>query len=382
MALNETQQAVEAINRATSILVVSRAHPTPDAVASVTACAAFLRGLGKTVEMLIPGFEPEKAPGFLHGAEQITGELGPMRNLRISVDLSKVPLHEFSYDVQGDTLEITLIPKKGEWKPEHISHTHDHDRFDVIIAVDCPDLQSLGELTKTHSELLHRIPIINIDAAPENEHWGQINIVDLSAVATTEILHSFFEPWKASVDPDLATCLLTGIISKTRSFQHGNVTPQVLAKTSALIECGADREKIMRGLWRTKKTKALRLWGTVLSRLDFDEVTQFAWSKIRAEDFLNTSTTPHELEAMLDTLLLHAPDAKVIALVFQEKEAEELRVILHTKPPFSARELAGILGGDGTKYRADMAIQGTTQITDADEKVIVPLQKHLRALTK
>ena len=114
MALNEKQQAFEAINRAKSILIVSCEHPTPDTIASVSACLQYLTKEGKRICAVIPGFDEAKSPSFLPNTKKIQSDIGGLRSLRISLDISQTPLEEFSYDVRENKLEITIIPKKGE----------------------------------------------------------------------------------------------------------------------------------------------------------------------------------------------------------------------------------------------------------------------------
>lgn len=261
MALNDFQQAFEAVSRATSILIVARANSAPDTIACVTACLHFLDAIGKHPEAVVPGFHRKTAPDFLPHLDEIRSELGAFRNLRLIVDVSRVPLQEFFYDVRDGKLDITLVPKHGAWTPDDLSHEHDRDRCDLIVALDCPDNASLGDIAETHGDLLHRIPVLNIDANPSNERWGTYNLVDATAATTAEILLRLFEAWDGDVrDPIFATALLAGIMAKTNSFRTPSVTPDTLATTAKLVAAGGDRDTVVRGLWRTKDVPTLQLW--------------------------------------------------------------------------------------------------------------------------
>ena len=65
----------------------------------------------------------------------------------------------------------------------------------------------------------------------------------------------------------MATALLAGMIAATNSFQSPQVTPQTLELASQLIVRGADRQKVIESLYRTKDIDTLKNWGKVLSRL-------------------------------------------------------------------------------------------------------------------
>ena len=68
------------------------------------------------------------------------------------------------------------------------------------------------------------------------------------------------------VDEDIATCLLAGLIAKTKSFKTQNITPQSLAISSQLLAMGAKREEIVNKLYRSRSLNVLKLWGRVLAR--------------------------------------------------------------------------------------------------------------------
>lgn len=379
MALNPTQQAQELIAQASRILVATRDHATTDALAAAVACHGYLKKIGKQTDVVVPNFDRKTAPSFLRGADEVRGTMGAMRAFHIALDVTKTPLGELMYDVRDGKLEITVVPKEKEWHPNDVSFKHGEDRYDLVIALDCPDMASLGPLAREHADFLYRTHVINIDCSPANEHWGQVNLVDLNAVSTTEILFNLLESWNRNlIDEDLATALLSGMIAKTRSFKTPNVTPKTLATSSALIAMGARREDIVNGLWRTRSVATLKLWGRALARLEQDRDTGLVWTVLSHQDFIAAGADPAALEDVIDELVSYAPEAKTVALIYEPNAGRGVCVSLASTPPRSAAELGRPLGLSGTRDRATGCLTGTT-LLEASKTVIERLRETLKA---
>ncbi|MCI0479495.1 hypothetical protein L0Y59_03040, partial [Candidatus Uhrbacteria bacterium] len=133
MSLTPERQAIEQIRRAQRILVVTREHASLDALASVAACSLFLTKMGKAFDAVVPGFEKGSAPEFLRGLENVTGSVGAMRSARITLDVSRAPIGELMYDVRDGKLEMTLVPKRGEWSAKDLAFSHGEDRYDLVL---------------------------------------------------------------------------------------------------------------------------------------------------------------------------------------------------------------------------------------------------------
>lgn len=382
MTLTPEQQALEHVTRAKRILVITKEHATNDAVAAALAMSLFLKKMGKEADVVVPGFDKTKAPAFLPHLDTIKPAAGAMRAFLLTLDVSNVPLGELLYDVRDKKLEMTIVPKAGEWSPKDLSFKHGEDRYDLVITVDAPDMRSLGKLATDHADFLYRTTIVNIDRDPANEHWGQINIVDLNAVATTEVLFGLFEKWNRNlINDELATALLAGMISKTSSFRAQNVTPKTLAAASQLVAMGARREEIVHGLWRTRSVPTLKIWGRALSRLEQDRELGLVWTILTKQDFIETGSTDAALEGMVHELVAYAPDAKVVALIF-EPPTGAVCVSLYVNPPLSAAELARPFGASGNRDRAVFRLPENQSLLEGMKTTIAKLKETLKTVKK
>jgi phosphoesterase RecJ-like protein len=380
MALNPAQQAQELVSRASRILVVTREHASTDALAAAVGCGLFLKKFGKQVDVVVPGFNAKEAPAFLK-TDDVRAHAGAMRAFHMTLDVSQTPLGELMYDVKDGKLEITVVPKEKEWRVNDLSFKNGHDRYDLVIALDAADQASLGPLAREQADFLYRTHVINVDCGTTNEHWGQVNLVDMNAVSTSEILFRLFESWNRNlIDEPIATALLAGMIAKTRSFRTPNVTPKTLSISSSLISMGARREDIVNGLWRTRSIPTLKLWGRALARLEQDKEAAFVWSVLSQQDFIQSGIGADSLDDVIDELLVYAPEAKTVALIYESEPGKGICVTLACQPPRSAAELGRPFGANGTRERAAACLTNTTLI-EAAKTVTDRVRESIKAIT-
>lgn len=357
MAFKPEQQAVELIGRAKNILVTTRDNASTDSLASAIALGMVLKKLNKTFDLVVPGYDAANHPSYLPKFE-VSGKPGAMRAFHISLDVRQVPLSELLYDVKDGKLEITLVPKHGDWMPKDVAFKHGDDRYDLIIALDSPDMSSLGDIAKNQADFIYRTTIINIDHNSANESWGQVNLVDLNAVSTSEVLFTFLQGWnKSFIDEPTATSLLAGMIAKTKSFRTPNVTPNTLKTSSELVSLGAKRGEIVAGLWRTQSISNLKLWGRILSRLEQDRELGLVWSVLNETDFIEAGAKPDAIDGVVDELISYAPEAKTVLLAVQK--ADGLHVNIFAQAPRSAADIARVFEGVGTRERATFVYRET-----------------------
>ena len=94
--------------------------------------------------------------------------------------------------------------------------------FDLVITLDCSDLERLGHLAQIRR--FGDSPLLNIDHHLTNLNFGDVNLVDAYASSTAEIVFRLLEYMAVPLDTAIATGLLTGIVTDTRGFRTSNVT--------------------------------------------------------------------------------------------------------------------------------------------------------------
>jgi len=372
--LNENEQIKQLIENKKNILIVFGEPTNGDAIGSAVALALFLEKMGKRIDIVSDDFNLPNNFKFLNKAKEIKSGFDFLQKFVISVDINKTGLQELSYDVKDNKLRIFITPKQSFLNRENIRTAQSDFKYDLIFVVDTPDLESLGNIYDNNTELFYQKPIINIDHKSSNENFGQINLIDITHTSTAEsIYHLIKEIGPEQINQEIATSLLTGIISKTRSFKSQNIKPQTLNTASELINLGAERERIVQNLYRTKTIATLKLWGSVLSHLQNDNNLNLAWSVITRDDFIRSNSTPEDLSNIIEELLSNSPQIKLLVLLYEKNE--QIHVILDTNKEYNALELLRPFGQvNGDKQQARTILENTN-LKQAEEKIIETIKK-------
>ncbi len=377
MALQAHEQFLAALERAERPLIVLPEQADIDHFVSAFGVAALLAKLQKPVDIATSGGTAPKALNFLGAKVDIRGDLPNIRKLTISVDAKTAKVDELSYDIKDETLHIHLLPKSGHWKPEDVEVKTDHYRYDIVISVGASDFESLGELYRLYADFFFQVPIINIDYASANEHFGQMNLVDINAVSISEVCHDLFKRIDASlIDEEVATYFLTGMIFKTKSFRSDRVTPKTLQVASDLIAQGARRDDIVENLYKTRTIETLRLWGRALARLKSSHAGSLVWTLLTRQDFVNAGTNESSIENVVEELMMSSPNAK-IGVLFYERKNGTINAMVHAIRPHDALYLGAPFRAIGTREEARLKLTDE-DILVAEKNVISHIKKQMR----
>ncbi|MFA6514189.1 MAG: hypothetical protein WCT50_02790 [Patescibacteria group bacterium] len=314
------QQVFKQIEKAKNILLVFSMDWEGDSVAASLSLFTYLKNINKEVD--ITAVKPERIVAnlsFLPGFREIKNNLDHLRRFIVSLDISKTKVSQIKYIVENDQLNFIVSPQDGWFEPQDVSSKAGEFKYDLIISVGVDDLESLGNIYDQNVEFFYKTPIINISCRAANEEFGQINLIDLNSVSTSEIIYNLLQTnTEKSITEDIATGLLGGIIIKTRNFRTGNLTPRTLMITSELISLGARREEIINRLYRSRQISDLKLWGKILSNLHLEDGDDLAWSWLSQTDIKDHEVEEEILKDMIDELMSNLPDTKIILILIEK----------------------------------------------------------------
>jgi len=379
MELSPKQQIVEALKGSENILVLTHRNPDGDAIGSLVAFSLALKKLGKNA-LIICQDEVPAVFSYLPTGE-ISKELKGKRDFIISLDVSKTPAEKFLYKVEDGKINFIITPKAGEFSPEMVSFPGGKFKSDLIVVLDSSDLERLGKPYEENPELFFETPIVNIDHHAGNDHFGKINLVDLTATSTAEILVSIFEALSGDtslLSKEIATALLTGIITDTNSFQNQNTTPKSLTVAAQLVAAEADREEIIRRIYKTRTLPTLRLWGKVLSNIHDETNYRFIWSAIKKEDFLTIGATPEDADGVIDDLLKTTTGVDFVLLLIEKTDGVHGSLRSVAKG-IDVAEIAKIFAGGGHALAAGFIVDNSDPAMNID-KVIGLIRDHQKKM--
>lgn len=375
MALNESEQIVKAIKESKQILIAFPKNYSTDAVASAMALYLILKKQDKLVDVVCDGFNLPDNLKFLPEVKQIKSSLKNLQKFVINVDNQNGEIEDFSYNLENGQLKIFITPKSGTFTPEDVTSKNSDYKYDLIFTLDAPDLESLGAIYQKYTSFFYNTTIINIDHKPENEHFGQINITNMNSVATAGVVFRLINTIDISLlDSDVATCILTGMIAKTKSFKTPNVTPQSLQVASKLLEAGADKDSVIKNLYRSRNIGTMNLWGRALARLKSDQGSKLVWTMLSDNDFVEAKANKEDLPDIIDELISFIPGIEVVVLIYQL--SGKVNVIINTLKTHNALYLASKFKPEGTKNSASFIIEGKA-LKESEEEVTSEIKKKL-----
>lgn len=373
--LDTAAQLIKLVDDCQHPLIVFGAGKNDDTAAAALALRQYLGARGKKAEVASHGFGAPSHLAFLDGVKDIRPELSHLHKFTIKVDVSKTKLETLSYDVKDGWLSVHLTPRQGAITKNNLRTLQTGYKYDLIFVLGAVDLEILGDIYFNNTDLFYRTPIVNMDNRPGNEHYGALNLVDLTATSVSEIVFRTFEQAGASTDAKIATAILAGMIANTRSFKTPNVTPATLNLAGKLMDLGADRENIIRHLYRTKSINTLKLWGRALSVLQTDREAGLVWTTITRDDFIRSGTDKSDLNDLVIELIANSPEARIILVLFEDdSEQNKIRGLLTTDKNFDALELAKSFSPSGTKRAAEFAMLNQT-LKLAEEKAVSEIKR-------
>jgi len=233
------------------------------------------------------------------------------------------------------------------------------ETFDLVISLDSSDLKRLGHFPQIPT--FGSVPLLNIDHHLTNLSFGTVNLVDPHASSAAEVVLRLLEYMAVPLDADVATSLLTGIVTDTRGFRTSNVTIQVMEATVQLMQAGASLPYITHNGLNRRPTAVILLWRTALTLLHIED--RVIWTSIplamrRAVGYAGNG------DAGLVSFLVSADDADVAA-VFVEGEDGRVEVGLRAVPGFDVAQVALQLGGGGHALAAGCTLPGPLEEAQA-----------------
>lgn len=229
------------------------------------------------------------------------------------------------------------------------------ETFDAVVFMECSSPDRAGVL----AEKAAGIPLwVNIDHHLSNTGFGHLVLLDVDAGAVAEVVYPVVRTLHPSIDRDIATCLLTALLTDTGSFHYASVTPQSFLLAADLIRAGASPTTVYAEVYENRSAASLRLLGAALSGLALAEGGRVAWTSVTQAMLRDTGATMEESEGIVGTL--RSIRGVQAALLFKE-EPEGIRVSLRAQGGIRANVIAETFGGGGHAAAAGFTVRGSLE---------------------
>lgn len=377
MGINFTEQLKRILSESKNVLILLPQNPDGDAIGSGWSFYFFLKEKGIDVTLAVDDPQNNKSKfSFLPRPEKLEANVLCSREFILSFNTAFNKITNVRTEKLENETRIYITPEHGSIDPRDFSFIPAKFKYDLAICLSAPDKESFGKIFEENPDIFYEIPIVNIDNHNNNDNFGQINIVDITASSTSEMLFSILEEVGGRpINKDIAKCLLTGVISATNSFQNNKTTPKSLQLSSQLMQMGADQQEIIRHLYKTHPFSVLKLWGIVMSKLKWNEELKLVWSLISVEDFVQSRSEPKDIPFILDRIQSSYESGKNF-MVLYNKSATSIKGVAKFSNPEAFRNNPNFENGKITGNLIEFEINNAT-IHEAETKILEEIKNKL-----
>jgi hypothetical protein len=237
------QEITDRIKQVTNILVAVPADPTIDQLSAALALTVALDAAGKHSTAVFSGQIPN-VMSFLKPEQTFENNVHSLRDFIISLNRDKADKLRFARD--GEIVKIYITPYKSTITSQDLSYGEGDFNVEMVLAIGVTKKEDLDSVIVAHGKILHEATVATINTGSVASQLGSINWSDptmtSSSAMITQLLGTLDIP--GSVNEQVATALLTGIVSDTNRFSNPNTTPQVMELAAKLMQLGANNQLI------------------------------------------------------------------------------------------------------------------------------------------
>jgi phosphoesterase RecJ-like protein len=264
--VTDTEQVLAELRGAERFLLTTHEGPDGDALGSLLAMQAMLTQLGKDSVMFLAAKE-----------------------FPLPVEYRFLPLEEVFHEPPADVVDRTLV------------------------FLDC------GNIDRMPVDFLQRpdAHLVNIDHHHDNTRFGTVNLVDVEASCTAEIVYGLAKELEVEITPEIASALYVGLVTDTGRFMYGNTGPASHRMAAELIEAGVDVHDTYQRLYERVPIEKLQLISRALAGVQRFDDGRLAVAYISAEDYAAANADEVLTEGIID--FVRSLEGAQVAAVIRDK---------------------------------------------------------------
>ena len=269
---------------------------------------------------------------------------------------SLLALHEILTQIGKDSVMFLAekeFPLPVEYRflaLQEVFHEPPVDLADrTIVFLDCGNIDRMPV-----TWLRDGMRILNIDHHHDNTRFGDIDLVDVDASCTAEIVFEISARLGATTTPSIAQALYVGLVTDTGMFMYENTDARTHRVAAQLIEAGVEVNETFRRLYERVPEEKLRLIARALGRIDRRLGGAISMTYISAEDYKATGSDETMTEGIID--FVRGIEGTSVAAVVRDKpdsQREARKVSLRsTDGSVDVSLIARKMGGGGHRRAA------------------------------
>ena len=143
---------------------------------------------------------------------------------------------------------------------------------------------------------------INIDHHHDNTLFGDVNLVEVDASSTAEIVYELAALLGARITPEMASALYVGLVTDTGKFMYENTNARTHRIAADLIDAGVQVDETYRRLYEHVPIEKLRLLSRALDGIQYHCDDRLVLAYIGAADYEASGASEEMTEGIIDHL--------------------------------------------------------------------------------
>lgn len=208
---------------------------------------------------------------------------------------------------------------------------------------------------------------ILIDHHLEPEPFADLNFVDASAPATSEILYKLLSSIDQNgITQEVAEGLYAGIMTDSGSFKFPLTTSETHRITAELLDRGVQPYEVFQHIYESGNLGTIHLLGKALESITLHHHNTVAIMMISRSVFEETQTKESDVDNLTQYIL--TIKGVLVGIVFVELETC-VKISFRSKGEIPVNEAAKLYGGGGHKNAAGARIKNCT-LSEAQQEVL------------
>ena len=243
------EKVAEKIQRGANILIALSKDPNLDEISAAIALAIVLDQQKKHVTAIYSGKTPN-ALEFLKPEDTFEKDTSSLQDFIIALNKSKAD--HLTYKLDGDYVKIYITPYKGQVKKEDLEYSYGDYNVDLVIVFNVNAGSEIDSALSEYGRIMHDASAINITSGLPGR-FADLEWSDPEKSSVCEMVYDLLKELEiTNLSQEIATALLTGILSATERFSNSRTKPTTMAVASKLMEAGADQQLISANILKTE----------------------------------------------------------------------------------------------------------------------------------
>ena len=241
---------------------------------------------------------------------------------------------------------------------DKVRHTLPNN-YDLALSFDCGAIKRLGvDVTSK---------LVNVDHHVSNENYGDINLIDTSAISTSQVLYDFFKSNEIGINAKMATCLFSGLADDSQNFTTDKTDTRAFLMAADLVKSGADNALCIKELFKSRSLASIRMKAKMLSNAKLECSGKLVSTLVPRSFFEETGAYEVDCEeALHESLELVSVE---VAFMLRFTKDNRIKGSLRSKSGVDMNEIASHFGGGGHLHSAGFICEGSS-LEEIEENLI------------